>query len=53
MPTIIAHPKGASQAKQSDTADLEFYIGADAMDKRLNYTIENCLAHGIIDNWDS
>jgi actin-related protein 3 len=53
VPTIIANPEKKTNVKVSDTADLEFYIGSDAVDKRLNYTVENILSHGIIDDWDN
>jgi len=53
VPTIIGMPEKKTGAKQNDTADLEFYIGNDAMDKRLNYTVSNCLEHGIIEDWDN
>jgi len=49
----LQHPKKKDKVKQIETGDLEFYIGGDAADKRLNYTVENCLSHGIIDNWDN
>jgi actin-related protein 3 len=53
VPTIIARPNQKAKSRQSETADLEFYIGRDAYNKRLNYQVENCLAHGIINNWDN
>jgi actin-related protein 3 len=53
VPTVIAKPKKDAKAKQAETADLEFYIGEDAMDVRLNYTLENCLSEGIITDWDN
>lgn len=53
VPTVIAKPKKVSKSKQSETSDLEFFIGAEAMDKRLNYTVESCLSHGIINDWDN
>lgn len=53
VPTIIAKPKQKANSRSNDTADLEFYIGAEAIDKRLNHTVENCLAAGIIQDWDN
>jgi len=53
VPTIIAQPKKKTNSRRADTADLEFYIGEEAMGKRLNYQVENCLAHGIINDWDN
>ncbi|ETO32668.1 actin-related protein 3-beta-like isoform 1 [Reticulomyxa filosa] len=52
VPTVIAQPEKKAGGKQNETADLEFYIGNDALDKRLNYTVSNCLEHGIIEDWD-
>lgn len=34
-------------------SDLDFYIGLEAQEKRLNYNIDYPIRHGIVDNWDS
>ncbi len=39
--------------KKTDTEDLEFFIGADAMVKRANYNIDYPIRHGVVDNWDN
>lgn len=53
VPTIIANPKQQANSKQVETQDLDFYIGEEAEAKRLTCTVENCLAEGIIQDWDN
>lgn len=50
VPTIIA--VGGQSTKDSEVADLDFYIGDQASDMRRNYSIHYPIRHGIIDNWD-
>ena len=33
--------------------DLDFYIGAEATQKRANYNVDYPIRHGVIDNWDN
>jgi actin-related protein 3 len=46
---------GVGSQSQSDTTipDLDFYIGDQANEKRLNYNIDYPIRHGIVDNWDN
>jgi actin-related protein 3 len=46
---------GVGQQSQADTTipDLDFFIGDQANEKRLNYNIDYPIRHGIIDNWDN
>ncbi len=53
VPTFISTAQQQVGAKKSEIADLDFFIGDDAMEKRANYNIDYPIRHGIIDNWDN
>ncbi len=53
VPTFISMAQQQVGAKKSEIADLDFFIGDDAMEKRANYNIDYPIRHGIIDNWDN
>jgi actin-related protein 3 len=54
VPTLIAVPEGKqTTGKDSDIADLDFYIGDEAMEARRNYSIDYPIRQGIVDNWDN
>lgn len=53
IPTFISTAAPQVGAKKSEIADLDFFIGDEAMEKRANYNIDYPIRHGIIDNWDN
>jgi len=44
---------GQQSAADTNIPDLDFYIGDQANEKRLNYNIDYPIRHGIVDNWDN
>jgi actin-related protein 3 len=55
VPSLIStaeEPK-PGQKKEDYIYDLDFYIGAEAAEKRQNYNVDYPIRHGIIDNWDN
>jgi len=56
VPTLIstrAEQKSSVGGKKNDVEDLDFFIGAEAVEKRDNYNVDYPIRHGIIDNWDN
>jgi actin-related protein 3 len=53
VPSLISTVVEKQGTKKDPVADLDFYIGADAVEKRLNYNIDYPIRHGIVDNWDN
>jgi actin-related protein 3 len=53
VPTFISTAAPQVGAKKSEVADLDFFIGDDAMEKRANYNLDYPIRHGLIDNWDN
>jgi actin-related protein 3 len=55
MPTAIASKSHRAGMRKTDTDDLDFYIGFDAIDDkvRLNNEVVYPIRHGIIDDWDA
>jgi len=54
IPTLISCKNEEKAAKGKDEIlDLDFFIGEDAVVKRLNYDVDYPIRHGIIDNWDN
>jgi len=56
VPTVIStidEKKAASSGLSTRVADLDFYIGDKALQKREGYNIDYPIKHGIIDNWDN
>lgn len=57
VPTLIscvAQSTSTSVGRPAnDVPDLDFYIGAEATEKRANYNIDYPIRHGIIENWDN
>jgi actin-related protein 3 len=53
IPTFISTAAAQVGAKKSEVADLDFFIGDEAMEKRANYNLDYPIRHGIIDNWDN
>jgi len=51
VPSLISTIQEAG--KKDDTADLDFFIGAEAAEKRANYNVDYPIRHGIVDNWDN
>ena len=43
----------SSTLKSDDVADLDFFIGAEASEKRLNYNVDYPIREGVVDNWDN
>lgn len=57
VPSLIStasEKKGAGPGlAKDDVADLDFFIGLEATEKRLNYNVDYPIRHGIVDNWDN
>lgn len=57
VPSVISvateDKKTSNASKAEDVADLDFYIGAEATEKRLNYNVDYPIRHGVVDNWDN
>lgn len=60
VPSLIslatADKKSSATAanKDTDVSDLDFFIGHEAAnEKRLNYSIDYPIRHGIVENWDN
>lgn len=54
VPTVISNPVMKPGLKVKDCADLDFFIGDDAMKaKKQNYAIDYPIKHGIVENWDN
>jgi len=53
IPSLISSAMDKAGARKDAVADLDFYIGSDAMEKRLNYNLDYPILHGIVDNWDT
>ena len=45
--------QSASSLKSDDVSDLDFYIGSEATEKRLNYNVDYPIRHGIVSDWDN
>jgi len=53
VPSLISIADEKKGTKKDACGDLDFFIGADAVEKRLNYNVDYPIRHGIIDNWDN
>mmetsp|Transcript_5736 Transcript_5736/g.8469 ORF Transcript_5736/g.8469 Transcript_5736/m.8469 type:complete len:422 (+) Transcript_5736:2376-3641(+) len=56
VPTIIStknEKKAAKSGMNTKVADLDFFIGNEAAQKRAGYDIDCPIRHGVIDNWDN
>jgi actin-related protein 3 len=55
VPSLIsvASDKKVSGPNKDDVADLDFFIGNEASEKKLNYNIDYPIRHGIVENWDN
>jgi len=53
IPSLISIGVEKQGMKKDPVADLDFYIGAEASEKRLNYNIDYPIKHGIVENWDT
>lgn len=55
VPSLISTVTEKKQqgATKDDVADLDFFIGLEATEKRLNYNVDYPIRHGIVDNWDN
>ena len=55
IPSLIstAAPSKQAAGAKDDCADLDFYIGYEATEKRLNYNVDYPIRHGVVDNWDN
>lgn len=53
VPSLISCKTEEKGVKKSDVHDLDFFIGEEAANKRLNYDVDYPIRHGIIDNWDN
>lgn len=39
--------------KDTEIADLDFFIGNEAQEKRPNYNVDYPIRHGLVENWDN
>ncbi|GAB5356754.1 hypothetical protein AAMO2058_000316100 [Amorphochlora amoebiformis] len=56
VPTVIStidEKKAASSGMSTRVADLDFFIGDEAVKKRAGYNVHYPIKHGVIDNWDN
>lgn len=55
VPTLISVLADSKQSADTKNAipDLDYFIGAEASQKRENYNVDYPIRHGIIDNWDN
>jgi len=53
VPSLIAVANECKDKRMKDVHDLDFYAGAEAMQKRENYDMDFPIRHGVIDNWDN
>lgn len=49
--SVLAESKKG--ADKNSIPDLDYYIGAEATEKRADYNVDYPIRHGIIDNWDN
>lgn len=52
VPSLIS-VAAEGKTSSSDVADLDFFIGAEATQKRENYNVDYPIRHGIVSNWDN
>lgn len=53
IPTLIATTSGGAGAKTKECADLDFFIGEQAVDmSKKGYTATSPMSHGIVHDWD-
>eukprot|EP00494_Astrolonche_serrata_P029884 UN30151 len=52
IPTVIAEAEKKKGSAQGDLDDLEYWIGAEAEKRRMNYTVRNPMKDGVIQDWD-
>lgn len=53
VPSLISTVAEQKGRKKDDCADLDFFIGAEAVVKRHNYNVDYPIRHGVIENWDN
>jgi len=53
VPSLISMAVAKAGTKTDPVGDLDFFIGAEAAEKRLNYNIDYPIRHGIVENWDT
>lgn len=55
IPSLIsvASDKKQTGPTKDDMADLDFFIGMEATEKKLNYNVDYPIRHGIVENWDN
>jgi actin-related protein 3 len=53
VPSLISVVADAKSTKKADVADLDFFIGLEAVQKRPNYNVDYPIRHGIVENWDN
>jgi actin-related protein 3 len=53
VPSLISTIAEGKSDKKKDIEDLNFFIGAEANNQRLNYNIDAPIRHGIVENWDN
>jgi len=53
VPSLILSAVDKTGARKDPVADLDFFIGSDATEKKLNYNVDYPIRHGIVENWDT
>jgi actin-related protein 3 len=53
VPSLISNVAPGGKTSKDDVPDLDFFIGAEAAEKRPNYNVDYPIRHGIVDNWDN
>jgi len=53
IPSFISNCVAQSGQRANPVQDLDFYIGAEAAEKRPNYNLDYPIKHGIVENWDN
>jgi actin-related protein 3 len=53
VPSLISTIEESKADSKNDIIDLNFFIGAEAGNSRLNYNVNSPIEHGIVENWDN
>lgn len=53
VPSLISTVVEQAGVRASDVQDLDFFIGAEAVQKRANYNVDYPIREGIVSNWDN
>jgi actin-related protein 3 len=53
VPSLISTVADVKKQSKQDIEDLNFFIGAEAVQKRDNYNNDYPIRHGVIENWDN